>query len=462
MRYFDNRKILDLATVITNLMSAIPWVGQDIVEFLWGGLSQLLIEEPNNNYVVEQILLYAGISPIVLKYVCFININVKKFKSRGQSAEVKKLSTFEASQRLNAKNLRKSSLYFIFSTASCVYSYSNSHITTSLFGISKRVLSTKAFTGSSEFIMLNTKVGKGYLPSSYVSGLVDGEGCFHIALTKNSTFKAEFQVRAIFSIKLHMKDLMLLERIKSFYGVGTIHIRKGKSAGCAIYSIQSYKELVSVIIPFFDKYPLLTQKKGDYLLFKFALGIINKGEHLTKQGLSKLISIKASMNLGLSNQLKTIFSNIQPLSRPIINNSSDSIKIDPEWLAGFVTAEGNFLCLVRKQITYKSGYQVLLSFTLSQNKRDKDLMFSIKEYLGCGNIYEQSEIVNLNITKKSAWSNLLIPFFSRYPLHGSKSLDFEDLCKIYVMVKDNLHKTKEGLDKINSIKRGMNKARTDE
>ena len=27
------------ATVITNLMSAIPWVGQDIVEFLWGGFS---------------------------------------------------------------------------------------------------------------------------------------------------------------------------------------------------------------------------------------------------------------------------------------------------------------------------------------------------------------------------------------------------------------------------------------
>ncbi len=27
------------ATVITNLMSAVPWIGQDIVEFLWGGFS---------------------------------------------------------------------------------------------------------------------------------------------------------------------------------------------------------------------------------------------------------------------------------------------------------------------------------------------------------------------------------------------------------------------------------------
>jgi len=104
------------ATVITNLMSAIPWVGQDIVEFLWGGLSQLLIEEPNNSDVVQQILLNAGISPIlVLGYVCVpINIGVKKPKSRGQSAGVRELSTLEASQRLNAENLNKAYLVGLF------------------------------------------------------------------------------------------------------------------------------------------------------------------------------------------------------------------------------------------------------------------------------------------------------------------------------------------------------------
>lgn len=86
-------------------MSAIPWVGQDIVEFIWGGLSQLLIEEPNNSDVVQQILHNAGISPkLELGYVCIIlfNIDVKKPKSRGQSAGVRELSTLEAPQRLNA------------------------------------------------------------------------------------------------------------------------------------------------------------------------------------------------------------------------------------------------------------------------------------------------------------------------------------------------------------------------
>lgn len=102
-----------MATVITNLMSAIPWLGQDIVEFLWGGLS-LLIEEPNNNNIVKQILLNAGIFPIIVfGYVCAY-IAVKKPKAREQSAGVRDVSTLEASQRLNAENFTYAYLVDLF------------------------------------------------------------------------------------------------------------------------------------------------------------------------------------------------------------------------------------------------------------------------------------------------------------------------------------------------------------
>lgn len=60
-------------------------------------------------------MLNAGISPIlVLGYVCVANINVKKPKSRGQSAGVRELSTLEASQRLNAENLNYAYLVGLF------------------------------------------------------------------------------------------------------------------------------------------------------------------------------------------------------------------------------------------------------------------------------------------------------------------------------------------------------------
>jgi hypothetical protein len=45
---------------------------------------------------------------------------------------------------------------------------------------------------------------------------------------------------------------------------------------------------------------LITNKLNDYKLFKLAYILILKKEHLTLEGIKKLVSIKSSMNLGLS------------------------------------------------------------------------------------------------------------------------------------------------------------------
>jgi len=95
------------ATVITNLMSAIPWVGQDIVEFLWGGLNT---DEPHCGDVMLKILLNAGNSPnLGFAYDIFFMfttiIYVKIAMTWRQSAGVRSLHTSEASQRLHAGDL---------------------------------------------------------------------------------------------------------------------------------------------------------------------------------------------------------------------------------------------------------------------------------------------------------------------------------------------------------------------
>jgi hypothetical protein len=103
-------------------------------------------------------------------------------------------------------------------------------------------------------------------------------------------------VQLAFVINLHIKDLELLKQIQLFFGVGTINIKKTKDS--VIYSVQSIKDLTNVIIPFFDKYPLITKKRADYLLFKKVVDLINKKEHLTPEGLNKIVSIRCSMNNG--------------------------------------------------------------------------------------------------------------------------------------------------------------------
>ena len=46
---------------------------------------------------------------------------------------------------------------------------------------------------------------------------------------------------------------------------------------------------------------------------------MNAGEHLTSEGLRKIINIKASLNLGLSELLINHFPDVTPVERPTVN-----------------------------------------------------------------------------------------------------------------------------------------------
>lgn len=111
------------------------------------------------------------------------------------------------------------------------------------------------------------------------------------------------------------------------------------------------------IIDHFNLYPLKTQKYADFLLFKKAFDIINDKKHLTMESLQELISIRASLNKGLSERLKLAFPNIKPVVKPEIPNlyfsspgsTDEAGPTKPNnsdinhWIAGFVTGEGCFL-----------------------------------------------------------------------------------------------------------------------
>ena len=119
------------------------------------------------------------------------------------------------------------------------------------------------------------------------------------------------------------KDKAVLELIQAYLGVGTV-TKHGKDS--MFYVVRSREVLTNVIIPHFVKYPLLTQKRADFELFKLVVELMNKKEHLTKEGLNKIVAIKASMNKGLSDELKAAFPNIGPVQRPLVLLSES---IDP-------------------------------------------------------------------------------------------------------------------------------------
>ena len=216
--------------------------------------------------------------------------------------------------------------------------------------------------------------------------------------------------------------------------------------------VKKLSELIE-LIKFFDEYPLISRKRGDYLLFKQILSIIQLKEHLTLQGLQKIINIRATLNFGLSKELQWMFPETVPVPRPL---RETCVIPHSQWIAGFTSAEGNFSVSLDKGI-FKS-----LLFKITQHEKDEVLLTAIKEYFNCGYCYlrKKENIIDFKVTKFSVVNEIIIPFFIKNPILGVKSLDFNDWCLVSDIVNKKEHKLEEGALKIIEIQRGMNRGRS--
>jgi len=301
---------------------------------------------------------------------------------------------------------------------------------------------------------------KAELDPNYVSGFSDGESSFVISIYKKKGYKTGWHVHPVYAIKLHIRDLPLLYSIRDFFGVGTITVRKADNA--AVFSVSSLPDLLNVIIPHFDKYPLLTQKRVDFFLFKLALELMKQGKHLTIAGLHEIVAIRFAMNKGLfTERIKEAFPGTLAVERPEVEIDTEK-PFNPNWFTGFVDAEGCFYISVLASKSNKIGYSIICKFQVSQHSRDDQLLKNLMLIFGCGKFYysPSGDMGHFVVSKLSDLTDKIIPFFENYPLEGSKRLDFEDFCKVVKLIQMKTHLTQEGVDQIMEIKAGMNKGRS--
>ena len=268
--------------------------------------------------------------------------------------------------------------------------------------------------------------------------------------------KIGYSIELVFKIALHIKDEALVTNLRNFFGVGTVTTRGSDSIQ---YWVGSLKDL-QVIVRHFDNYPLISQKFADFLLFKQVIGLMERKEHLNKDGLNKIVSIKASLNKGLSDDLMTAF----PVNSSAIRLQVMSPKIiDPNWVSGFVNGEGCFYLVTKKSL---KGGSVGFRLLVTQHIRDADLLKSLIDYLGCGKYYTRPRTTMYGdylVTSLDDFKNKIIPFFDKYPLQGLKSYDFNDLKKVFLLREDKNGKiSSEILENIEQIKHGMNTGRVKE
>uniref|UniRef100_UPI0030029C87 LAGLIDADG endonuclease n=1 Tax=Fomes fomentarius TaxID=40442 RepID=UPI0030029C87 len=139
----------------------------------------------------------------------------------------------------------------------------------------------------------------------FITGLIDAEGSFSVIVDKNKSRKLGWRVKTKFQLGMHLRDILLITKVKDFFGgIGSIHI--SQTFFKVNYSVDSIQDLTKLIVHF-ENYPLHTQKAADFILFKEVITLMKNKYHLSNEGLNQIINIKASMNLGLSEFLKSEF-----------------------------------------------------------------------------------------------------------------------------------------------------------
>lgn len=135
------------------------------------------------------------------------------------------------------------------------------------------------------------------LEAQWVTGFVDGEGCFHVGINAHPSLKMRCQVLPEFTVVQHERDVQLLHALKAHFGCGVVRRNHGNRFA---YRVRGKDHLLQRVIPFFMEHPLKSRKRVDFERFRRVLLMMEAGDHLTAKGVEEIRGIAGQMNRGRS------------------------------------------------------------------------------------------------------------------------------------------------------------------
>lgn len=153
----------------------------------------------------------------------------------------------------------------------------------------------------------------------YIAGFVDGEGSFNVSLKKRKDYQGQWKITASFNVS--QRDRVILALIKNILGCGTLRER---SDGVVYYEVTNIKSLRERIIPFFKRFQFLSaNKKRNFSIFKKIVEMMAYNEHLTRDGLRKVLQLREILNEGRGRKRKYQLSDVYK------EGSSETIRKSP-------------------------------------------------------------------------------------------------------------------------------------
>jgi len=164
----------------------------------------------------------------------------------------------------------------------------------------------------------------------YLAGFADGEGSFNVSFRPRQDYKSPWKVSLCFNIS--QKDKIILALYKRYLGCGTL---RGRPDGVWYYEVNNLNAIREKVIPFFRRYSFLSaKKKRDFAKFCELAKLITNEDHLTEEGIKKILEIRRDMNDGG----KRKYSEMEILSK--LKESSETIRQTPRTGDDIVRSSG--------------------------------------------------------------------------------------------------------------------------
>ena len=134
------------------------------------------------------------------------------------------------------------------------------------------------------------------------------------------------------------------------------------------------------------------------------------------------------------------------------------MKLDAQWIVGFVDGEGCFHVGINPHQEMTTGFQVLPEFTVVQHNRDVQILHALKSHFGCG-------VVRVNHGDRMAYrvrgikdlNEHIVPFFTKHPLKTRKNVDFIKFRRILDLMQKGVHLNADGVAEVRGIASQMNR-----
>jgi hypothetical protein len=130
--------------------------------------------------------------------------------------------------------------------------------------------------------------------NSYISGYVDGEGCFCVSFQPSDRCRFGWEVRPSFSVSQNLDRSEVLYLMQRYWKCG--FIRPDRSDKTLKYEVRSIHALVARVLPHFRQFPLMSSKQADFQRFATVCDALSARSHLTSVGFQQIVRLSMEMN----------------------------------------------------------------------------------------------------------------------------------------------------------------------